>query len=257
VMINEEDHLRMQAIKPGFQLLKTHQTIDRVDSELEDKVEYAFSPRLGYLTACPTNVGTGMRASTMLHLPGLVLHEQMNQIIQAVNKLGLAVRGLYGEGTEAFGNVFQVSNQSTLGERETNVIERLNKVIQQIIEHEENSRLSLLDKKPHMIYDQVGRAYGILTSAHAMSSKEAMNLLSMMRLGVDLEIVPGLDRSVSDDLFISTQPAHLQKTASDKLSAEERDVLRAEIIRQLLKGTEHPKEYRAGRDGSKEGKSND
>jgi protein arginine kinase len=257
VMINEEDHLRMQAIKPGLQLQKTHQIIDKVDSELESKVEYAFSPKLGYLTACPTNVGTGMRASAMLHLPGLVLHEQVNQIIQAVNKLGLAVRGLYGEGTEALGNVFQVSNQSTLGEREINVIERLNKVIQQIIEHEENARLSLVDKKPFMVYDQVGRAYGILTSAHSMSSKEAMNLLSMMRLGVDLEIFSGLDRALIDDLFISTQPAHLQRTASGKLGAEERDVLRAEIVRKALKGTLRPKEHRTQRDGSKEGKSNE
>jgi|ERR1051325_4550251 protein arginine kinase len=257
VMINEEDHLRMQAIRPGLQLPKAHQIIDKLDSELEGKVEYAFSPRLGYLTACPTNVGTGMRASAMLHLPGLVLHEQVNQIIQAVNKLGLAVRGLHGEGTEALGNVFQVSNQSTLGERETNVVERLNKVICQIIEHEENARLSLLDKKPHMIYDQVGRAYGILTSAHAMSSKESMNLLSMMRMGVDLDILPGLDRALIDDLFIATQPAHLQKTATEKLSAEERDVLRAEIVRTALKGIQRPKEHRPRRDSSKEGKSNE
>jgi protein arginine kinase len=256
VMINEEDHLRMQAIKPGLQLAKVYQTIDKVDSELESKVEYAFSPKLGYLTACPTNVGTGMRASAMLHLPGLVLNEQVNQIIQAVNKLGLAVRGLYGEGTEALGNVFQVSNQSTLGEREANVVERLNKVILQIIEHEENARLSLLDKKPYMIYDQVGRAHGILSSAHSISSKEAMNLLSMMRLGADLDILTGLDRAVIDDLFISTQPAHLQKTATEKLSAEERDVLRAEIVRSTLKGTPRPKEHRR-HDGSKESKSNE
>jgi len=257
VMINEEDHLRMQAIRPGLQLQKVHGIIDKVDSELETKVEYAFSPKHGYLTACPTNVGTGMRASAMLHLPGLVLHEQINQIIQAVNKLGLAVRGLYGEGTEALGNVFQVSNQSTLGEKESNVIERLNKVIHQIIEHEENARVSLLDKKPHMIYDQVGRAHGILGSAHSMNSKEAMNLLSMMRLGVDLEILPGLDRALLDGLFITTQPAHLQKTATGKLSAEERDTLRAEIIRTALKGTPRPREFKTGQDGSKEGKSNE
>lgn len=257
VMINEEDHLRMQAIKPGLQLPKVFAIIDKVDSELEQQVEYAFSPKLGYLTACPTNLGTGMRASAMLHLPGLVLHEQINQIIQAVNKLGLAVRGLYGEGTEALGNVFQISNQSTLGEKEMNVVERLNKVIHQIIEHEENARLSLLDKKPHMIYDQVGRAYGILTCAHAISSKEAMNLLSMMRLGVDLEILPGLDRANIEELFISTQPAHLQKNVSGKLSAEERDVLRAEAVRTALKGTQRPKEHRSRYDSSKEGKSDE
>src|SRR5687768_8821688 len=140
VMINEEDHLRMQALRPGLQLRQAWHAIDQVDSKLEKKMEFAFTPMLGYLTACPTNVGTGIRVSAMLHLPGLVLAEQINQIIQAVNKLGLAVRGLYGEGTEALGNVFQVSNQMTLGETEADIVERLNKVLAQIIEHEENAR---------------------------------------------------------------------------------------------------------------------
>ena len=136
VMINEEDHLRMQSIKSGLQLKNAFKLIDKVDTELEAQLDFAFSPRLGYLTACPTNVGTGMRASAMVHLPAMVLSDQINQVVQAVNKLGLAVRGLYGEGTEALGNFFQVSNQTTLGEREVDVIERLNKVIVQIIEHE-------------------------------------------------------------------------------------------------------------------------
>ena len=140
VMINEEDHLRMQSLKPGLQLKEAWQAIDQFDSQLEKKVEYAFNPELGYLTACPTNLGTGIRVSAMLHLPALVLGEQINQIVQAVNKLGLAVRGLYGEGTEALGNIFQVSNQMTLGEIETDIVERLNKVLAQLIEHEENAR---------------------------------------------------------------------------------------------------------------------
>ena len=151
-MINEEDHLRMQALRPGLQLRQAWTAIDQADTALEKKLDYAFSPELGYLTACPTNLGTGIRVSAMLHLPGLVLAEQINPIIQSVNKLGLAVRGLYGEGTEALGNVFQVSNQMTLGESETAIVERLEKVLAQIIEHEENARATLLEKKPKMVY---------------------------------------------------------------------------------------------------------
>lgn len=241
LMINEEDHLRMQALLPGLCLRQVWSEIDGVDSELESQLDYAFSPKLGYLTACPTNVGTGMRASAMLHLPALVLAEQINQIVQAVNKLGLAVRGLYGEGTEASGNLFQVSNQTTLGERELDLIERLHKVISQIIEHEKNARHALLEKRPHMVYDQTGRAYGILTSACVISSKEAMNLLSILRLGVDLGFVRGLDLKRIDDMFLLTQPAHLQKHANQKLTAEQRDVLRAGLLREMLKDVGRPK----------------
>src|SRR5437764_10992285 len=222
VMINEEDHMRMQALRPGLQIRQAWNAINHVDSELEKKVEYAFNPDWGYLTACPTNIGTGIRVSAMLHLPGLVLGEQINPIIQSVNKLGLAVRGLYGEGTEALGNVFQVSNQMTLGEAESAIVERLEKVLSQIIEHEENARASLLEKKPKMVYNHIGRAYGILANAHSISSKETMKLLSLMRLGIDVGMFPGIERSLVDELFILTQPAHLQKQFSEKLSAEER-----------------------------------
>src|SRR5260370_35177389 len=166
----------------------------------------------------------------MLHLPGLVIAEQINQIIQAVNKLGLAVRGRYGEGTEALGNVFQVSNQMTLGEAESDIVERLNKVLSQIIEHEENARGTLLEKKPKIVYNQIGRAYGVLANAHSISSKETMNMLSLMRLGLDLGLFPGSDRSLTDELFVMTQPAHLQKQHSEKLSAKERDLLRADRV---------------------------
>lgn len=240
VMINEEDHLRMQALRPGLQLKQAWLTIDQVDSDLEKRLDYAFNGELGYLTACPTNLGTGIRVSAMLHLPGLVLAEQINQIIQSVNKLGLAVRGLYGEGTEALGNVFQVSNQMTLGEAETDIVERLNKVLLQIIEHEENARILLLEKKPKMVFNHVGRAYGILANAHSISSKEAMNLLSLMRLGVDLGHFPKVERGLIDELFIVTQPAHLQKQFTEKLAAEERDVLRADMVRERLKKVERP-----------------
>src|SRR6478609_1441670 len=161
IMINEEDHLRLQAIRAGLQLKSVFKMIDKVDSALETKLDFAFHQQLGFLTACPTNVGTGMRASAMVHLPALVLSEQINQVIQAVNKIGLAVRGLYGEGTEALGNLFQVSNQTTLGEKEEDIINRLNKVIEQIIHHEQNARHSLLQKKPVTLFDNIGRAYGI------------------------------------------------------------------------------------------------
>jgi protein arginine kinase len=239
-MINEEDHLRMQALCPGLQLRQAWATIDQADSALEKKLNYAFSPELGYLTACPTNLGTGIRVSAMLHLPGLVLAEQINPIIQSVNKLGLAVRGLYGEGTEALGNVFQVSNQMTLGESEGAIVERLEKVLAQIIEHEENARATLVEKKPKVVYNHIGRAYGILANAHSISSKETMNLLSLMRLGVDVGLFPGVDRSLVDELFILTQPAHLQKQHSEKLSAEERDLLRADMVRERLRPVSRP-----------------
>ena len=240
VMINEEDHLRMQALRPGFQIREAWNAIDRLDSALEKKLNYAFDNELGYLTACPTNLGTGIRVSAMLHLPGLVLAEQINPIIQSVNKLGLAVRGLYGEGTEALGNIFQVSNQMTLGESETAIVERLEKVLSQIIEHEENARQTLLEKKKKVVFNHIGRAYGILANAHSISSKETMNLLSLLRLGIDLGSFPGTERALVDELFLTTQPAHLQKQISDKLSAEERDLIRADMVRERLKDVSRP-----------------
>ena len=240
VMINEEDHLRMQALRPGFQIREAWAAIDRFDSVLEKKLNFAFDNELGYLTACPTNLGTGIRVSAMLHLPGLVLAEQINPIIQSVNKLGLAVRGLYGEGTEALGNVFQVSNQMTLGETELVIVERLEKVMSQIIEHEENARQTLMEKKPKVVFNHIGRAYGILANAHSISSKETMNLLSLLRLGVDMGLFPGTDRGLVDELFLITQPAHLQKQVSDKLSAEERDLIRADMVRDRLKNVSRP-----------------
>jgi len=240
VMINEEDHLRMQALRPGFQIREAWNAIDRLDSTLEKKLNFAFDNELGYLTACPTNLGTGIRVSAMLHLPGLVLAEQINPIIQSVNKLGLAVRGLYGEGTEALGNIFQVSNQMTLGESENTIVERLEKVLSQIIEHEENARQTLLEKKPKTVFNHVGRAYGVLANAHSISSKETMNLLSLLRLGIDLGSFPGTERALVDELFLTAQPAHLQKQISDKLSAEERDLIRADMVRERLKNVNRP-----------------
>ena len=235
LMINEEDHLRMQAICCGLQLGNVFDMINRVDSELESSLDFAFDAHLGYLTACPSNVGTGMRASAMLHLPALVMSDQINKIINSVNKIGLAVRGLHGEGTEAMGNLFQVSNQTTLGETEEEIIGRLNRVIEQIIEHEQNARALLAQRKPVTLHDQIGRAYGILCHAFSMSSKEALNLLSVIKLGIDLDVFPEAHRFPVDELFIETQPAHLQKGAQvQKMSSEERDTLRATIIRAKL-----------------------
>src|SRR5438067_8683996 len=240
IMINEEDHLRMQSMRSGLQLKQAFKLLDKIDSALENELEFAYDQRLGYLTACPTNVGTGMRASAMLHLPGLVLSELINQVVQAVSKIGLAVRGLYGEGTEAMGNLFQISNQTTLGEKEDEIISRLTKVIETIIEKEHDSRQVLIQKKSNTLWDQIGRAYGVLTYAHAMTSKEALNLLSIVKLGIDLGTFPEDKRLPIDELFIETQPAHLQKGTQQKLNAEERDHLRAEIIRERLKTVPKP-----------------
>ena len=259
IMINEEDHLRMQSIRSGLQLKQAFKLVDKIDSALESKLEFAYDQRLGYLTACPTNVGTGMRASAMLHLPGLVLSELINQVIQAVSKIGLAVRGLYGEGTEAMGNLFQISDQTTLGEKEDEIINRLSKVIETIIEKEHDARQVLLQKKSNTLWDQIGRAYGVLTYAHAMASKEALNLLSIIKLGVDLGAFPEDRRLPIDELFIDIQPAHLQKSSQQKLNAEERDHLRAQIIRERLKLFPKPdisKMARESGDGSTAGPSN-
>jgi protein arginine kinase len=248
IMINEEDHLRMQSIRSGLQLKQAFKLVDKIDSALESRLEFAYDQRLGYLTACPTNVGTGMRASAMLHLPGLVLSELINQVIQAVSKIGLAVRGLYGEGTEAMGNLFQISNQTTLGEKEDEIVSRLTKVIETIIEKEHDARQVLIQKKSNTLWDQIGRAYGVLTYAHAMSSKEALNLLSIIKLGVDLGTFPEDRRLPIDELFIDTQPAHLQKSSQQKLNAEERDHLRAQIIRERLKLFPKPDISKMGRE---------
>jgi protein arginine kinase len=240
IMINEEDHLRMQAITCGLELEKTFQLIDEIDTALEAQLDFAFDEEVGYLTACPTNVGTGMRASAMVHLPGLVLGEQINQVVNSVNKIGLAVRGLYGEGTEAMGNLFQVSNQTTLGEKEDQIIGRLHKVIETLIQRETQARENLMATKRTTLMDQIGRAYGILTHAYSISSKEALNLISVLRLGIDLGFFPEEGRGIINQLLMETQPAHLQNLSQQKLAAEERDHLRADIVRARLKNFPRP-----------------
>ncbi len=257
VMINEEDHLRIQGIRSGLQLKNVFKLVDKVDTALGERLDFAFHQQYGFLTACPTNVGTGMRASAMMHLPGLVLSEQINQVIQAVNKVGLAVRGLYGEGTEALGNLFQISNQITLGEKEEEILTRLNKVIEQILNHEVNARASLLQKRPVLLLDNIGRAFGILRHAHSMASKEALNLLSCLKLGVDLGFFPEDGRLLVDQLFMETQPAHLQKSSQQKLQAEERDTLRADIVRTKLAKFPKPDGKKAIERGKDERKEKD
>jgi protein arginine kinase len=233
LMINEEDHLRMQVLYSGFQLREALSLINRLDDEMEAVMNYAFLPSVGYLTACPTNVGTALRASVMLHLPGLVFVNQINQVLQAIVKLGLAVRGLYGEGTEASGNLFQISNQVTLGITEEDIVTNLQKVINQIIGHEKKARQALYQKNRKALEDRVCRAYGLLSSARIISSKETIDLLSTLKLGLDFQLAD-FDLGSINELFIITQPAHLQKQARKELKPEERDILRADLIREKL-----------------------
>ncbi len=234
IMINEEDHIRMQALLSGFRPGECWKIISDIDDQLESQLGFAFSPQSGYLTACPTNVGTGIRVSAMLHLPGLILNKQIDQVLQAVAKLHLAVRGLYGEGSDAFGNFFQVSNQITLGKSEEEIIEVLEKVVGQVITTERNARKALLNTGADVLYDRVGRAYGILSNAHVITSKEAIDLLSTLRMGIDLRIVKELAKQAVNELFVLTQPAHLQKTTGRELDAVSRDIERGNLLRARL-----------------------
>jgi len=249
LMLNEEDHLRMQAIRPGLQLTAAFNALSELDTQLEDSLEFAFDPTLGYLTTCPTNLGTGLRASAMLHLPGLVLSDQIGQVLQAVNKIGLAVRGLYGEGTESLGNLYQISNQSTLGESEETIIRRLERVISQVANHEENARQKLLEDDPEMVADKIGRAYGVLRHAHIIDSKEALNHLSLLRLGGTHGFFPKETVMLCDSLLMDIQPAHLQLHSGRKLTPEERDSIRAEIVRSRLQSLENPDNRISTNDG--------
>lgn len=240
VMINEEDHLRIQVLRSGFQLRKAWSAVDELDSMLEESLDYAFSPTLGYLTACPTNLGTAMRASAMMHLPALVISSQMEKVVRAVNQLGMVVRGLFGEGSDASGSIFQISNQTTLGEAEEELIKRLNSVLQSIVEHELNAREKLLESDSGKLLDKIGRAYGILQNSHILSSSEAMNLLSLIRLGVDLGAFPDGIRCVIDRLFIEAQPGHLQHAQRGQFDPGQRDLLRAARLRSEFAGFARP-----------------
>lgn len=234
IMINEEDHLRMQVMKSGFNLKEAWQILNDIDTELGNSLDFAYSVDFGYLTACPTNTGTGMRASVMLHLPSLVMTKQIGKVLQAITKLSLTARGLYGEGTEASGNFFQISNQVSLGHKEEDIIDNIDRIIKQIVDHEQSARETLLVQNREALEDRIWRAYGTLKSAHIITSTETIDLLSLARLGVDLGVIKQADRTLINELFVITQPAHLQKLEKKKLSPNQRDVKRAEIIREKL-----------------------
>jgi protein arginine kinase len=235
VMVNEEDHLRLQVLRSGFALDEAWQDADRLDDKLEERVPYAFSEELGYLTACPTNVGTGLRASVMLHLPALVLIKQIEKVFRALQKINLAVRGLYGEGSRASGDFYQISNQVTLGKSETTIINEIRDVIPQIITYEKQARQTLTRDNRALVLDRVQRAYGTLKSAAMMTSEETMDLLSNVRLGVNLGLLDDINILEVNELFLQTQPAHLQKHLGRELDSEERNTERAHYLRTRLR----------------------
>lgn len=235
IMINEEDHIRLQVLQSGFQLQDAWKLCNKIDNALEQRLEYAFSPQLGYLTACPTNVGTGMRVSVMLHLPALVITRHIEKVFQAVAKINLAVRGLYGEGTEASGHFYQISNQVTLGRSEEDIVRNVEQVIPTIVGYEHRARQTLLANDRKRLEDRVWRAYGLLKHAQLLASDEAMMMLSAVRMGVHLGLLPKeLTMRTVNELFIFTQPAHLQKLTGKVLEPAERDVRRAEFVRSKL-----------------------
>jgi protein arginine kinase len=235
LMVNEEDHIRLQVMRSGFALDETWQEIDRVDDLLEQRVSYAFSDELGYLTACPTNVGTGMRASVMMHLPALEFTRQIEKVFRALQKINLAVRGLYGEGSRASGHFYQISNQVTLGKSETTILSEIQGVIPQIITYERQARSSWLRDNRQGLQDKISRAYGTLCSATMMTSEETMELLSFVRLGINLQLIEDLTIPTVNELFIHTQPAHLQKLMGATLDGEERNAARARYLRSRLR----------------------
>jgi len=237
IMINEEDHLRIQVMQSGLNLKDAWSLIDRLDDELSQVLPYAYSTEWGYLTCCPTNTGTGMRSSVMLHLPSLVITKQINKVLHTITKLGLTARGLFGEGTEASGNFFQISNQVSLGRSEEDIVENLERILKEVIHQEQAAREALVANNRVQLEDRIWRAFGILRHAKTMSSTEALDLFSAVRLGVDLNLMDsGVNRTIVNELFLFSQPAHLQKLEGKTLSAKERDVKRAELIRQKLGG---------------------
>ncbi|GIW82507.1 MAG: protein-arginine kinase [Gemmatales bacterium] len=241
IMVNEEDHIRLQVIRSGFALDEVWQEIDTLDDKLEELVSYSFSEEFGYLTACPTNVGTGMRASVMLHLPALVLTKQIEKVFRALQKIHLAVRGLYGEGSRASGDFYQISNQVTLGKSETTILNEIREVIPQIIHYERQARQKLVTDTKQVLQDRVSRAFGTLCSATMMTSEETMDLLSSVRLGINLGLLNDITIPTVNTLFLQTQPAHLQKLIGEPLDGEDRNAARARHLRSRLRESRpHP-----------------
>lgn len=238
IMVNEEDHIRIQVYLPGLNLTNALQEAFIYDDLIEHDVDYAFNKKRGYLTSCPTNVGTGMRASVMIHLPALSITKTLRRMIPAINQLGFVVRGIYGEGSEALGNIYQVSNQVTLGQSEENIVNELKRIILKLIEQEKLARERLLDKKKNEMENQIFRSYGILKHARIIESQEASSRISNLRLGIDLGIIKKLKPNILNELMVITQPGFLQYHAKRRLSNKERDYLRASLIRDRLSKTE-------------------
>ena len=237
IMVNEEDHLRIQVLKSGLQLEEAWEQITKIDDALESKLDYSFHPRFGYMTACPTNVGTGIRVSVMLHLPALKLTGEIEKVFRAAKDMRLAVRGLYGEGTEATGDLYQISNQTTLGKAEDEIVSDFKHlVIPKIIDYEVHARKSLLSNQLAQLDDKVFRAMGLLRSARLVASEETLFLLSHLRMGVNLGRVKGIDLQTINELMLQTQPAHLQKILGKKLEGDARKAARADYIRQRVGG---------------------
>ncbi len=234
VMVNEEDHLRLQTLQSGFALQPAYAALDRLDDELGAVLPFAFHREFGYLTACPTNAGTGLRASVLIHLPGLVLTKEISKVLQGLAQVGLTFRGLYGEGSEVVGNFFQLSNQTTLGKSEEELLDHLGKIVRQVVEYEEQARQVLLRDAPTIIEDKVWRAYGLLRHARSLSFEESMNLLSGVRLGVGLKLIPGLSVYTLNKLLIYTQPAHLAALETRFPSDPELRATRAAYVRRTL-----------------------
>lgn len=235
IMVNEEDHLRIQCMFPGFQIDKAWDLCDKVDTLLEERIDMAYNADYGYLTCCPTNLGTGIRASAMLHLPALMMTGYIRSILEACGKIGIAVRGLYGENTEAAGNMFQISNQTTLGQSEEEIVKSISNITMQIIEQERMLRTELHRQSVFRFEDKVYRALGLLKNSRIISTEEAMKLLSDVRLGVDMGIIKDINGETLNEIVLLSQPANLQKSIGRHLNPDERDIKRAEIIREKLR----------------------
>ena len=234
LMVNEEDHLRLQCLLGGFRLRDAWRKVDRLDEELSSRLAYAYHPEFGFLTSCPTNVGTGLRASVLVHLPGLVLTQEIGRVLQGITQVGLTFRGLYGEGSEVVGNFFQISNQTTLGRAEEDLIDHLQKMVEQVIHYERQARSILVRDAPTVIEDKVWRAYGLLRYAHSIPFEEVMNLLSGVRLGAGLKLIPGASVYTLNQIMIFSQSAHLEQMAGRALEKGEEDIFRATYIRRIL-----------------------
>lgn len=234
LMVNEEDHLRIQAIRSGFELAKTWETIDKIDDRLGEKLNFAFSSKYGYLTACPTNVGTGMRGSVMLHLPALGMTKHIEKVFNAVGKLGLVVRGLYGEGTKVSGDLYQISNQFTLGKSESEILDIIGSVIPRITSYERMARKALILESKEQLEDRIWRSYGMLKVARMLTSDEILQLLSQVRMGVNLGLINDIEIKTLNELFVLTLPGHLQKLQGRELDSTQRNIIRASYVRKRL-----------------------